>query len=48
MKCWLAALTKDRSLVRQALFDSPLFHEKERVDELMNAMFDAGEEWINK
>ena len=42
-----AALTKDRSLVRQALFASPLFHEKERVDELMNAMFDAEKEWIN-
>ena len=42
-----AALTKDRSLVRQALFASPLFHEKERVDELMNAMFEAEEEWIN-
>ena len=42
-----AALTKDRSLVRQALFASPLFHEKERVDELMHAMFDAEKEWIN-
>ncbi len=42
-----AALTKDRSLVRQALFASSLFHEKERVDELMNAMFDAEKEWIN-
>lgn len=47
MNCLLAALTKDRSLVRQALFASAMFHEKERVDKLMNAMFDAGEEWIN-
>jgi alpha-galactosidase len=42
-----AALTNDRDLVRQALFASPLFHEKERVNELLNAMFDAEKEWIN-
>ncbi|MBR2358470.1 MAG: hypothetical protein IKA65_10670 [Lentisphaeria bacterium] len=42
-----AALKKDRYLVRQALFASPEFHEKEKVDALMEAMFDAEKEWIN-
>ena len=42
-----AALQHDRDLVRQALFASPLFHEKEKVNELMDAMFDAEKEWIN-
>ena len=42
-----AALKKDRDLVRQALFASPLLHQKERVNELLEAMFDAEKEWIN-
>ena len=42
-----AALTRDRSLVRQALFASPLFHEKEKVNALMDAMFEAEKAWIN-
>ena len=42
-----AALKKDRDLARQALFASPLFHQKERVNELLDAMFEAEKEWIN-
>ena len=42
-----AALKRDRQLVRQALFASPLFHWKEQTDELMNALFEAEKEWID-
>lgn len=36
-----AAIKRDRSLVRQALFASPLLHQKEKTDELMNEMLEA-------
>ena len=42
-----AALTQDRDLVKQALFSSPLFHEKEKVNDLLEAMFEAEKPWIN-
>ena len=42
-----AALKRDRDLVRQALFASPLLHEKEHADELMQDLFEAEKEWIN-
>ena len=42
-----AAMKRDRQLVRQALFASPLFHFKEQTDELMNALFEAEKEWID-
>ena len=42
-----AAVKRDRQLVRQALFASPLLHCKEKVDELMNALFDAEKDWLD-
>ena len=42
-----AALKRDRQLVRQAMFASPLFHCKEKTDELVNALFEAEKEWID-
>ena len=42
-----AAVKRDRQLVRQALFASPLLHCKERVDELMDALFDAEKAWLD-
>lgn len=42
-----AAVRKDRDLVRQAIFASPLLHQKERASELTKAMFEAEKEYIN-
>ena len=42
-----AAFKKDRRLVQQALFASPLLHQKERAEELMNEMFAAEKEWFD-
>lgn len=42
-----AALKKDRQIVRQAMFASPLFHQKEKTDELVNAMFEAEKAWLD-
>ena len=41
-----AAVKHDRSLVRQALFASPLLHQKEKVDALMDDLFNAERQWI--
>ena len=41
-----AALQKDRSLLKQALFASPLLHKKEAVNELMEEMLEAQKQWI--
>lgn len=42
-----AAMKRDRYLVKQALFASPLFHRKEQTEELMNALFEAEKPWID-
>ena len=42
-----AAVKRDRQLVRQALFASPLLHCKEKTDDLMNALFDAEKAWLD-
>ena len=41
-----AALQKDLSLLKQALFASPLLHNKETVNELMEEMLEAQKQWI--
>ena len=41
-----AALQKDRALLKQALFASPLLHRKEAVNELMEEMLEAQKQWI--
>ena len=42
-----AAVKRDRNLVRQALFASPLLHCKEKTDELMNALFEAEKAYLD-
>ena len=42
-----AALKRDRYLVKQALFASPLLYRKEQAEDLMNALFEAEKEWID-
>jgi len=41
-----AALHKDRSLLKQALFASPSLHNKESIEALMNEMLEAQKQWI--
>ena len=42
-----AAMKRDRKLVTQALFASPLLHRKECAGELMEAMFEAEKEYFD-
>ncbi|MBP1583318.1 MAG: hypothetical protein J6866_05125 [Victivallales bacterium] len=42
-----AAVKRDRALVRQALFASPLLHQKENVDGLMQDLFDGEKQWLD-